>query len=412
MKWLKSIFDKRYAKISLYVIITAVIINGLNRVADDAPTIIGWIWLRISWLMGVLKPVVLGFILAYLTNPVIKFFEKRLQKVKILQKKARGISVIITLLIIIAAIVGIISTLVFSVTDQVKLANWDDALNALKLMINSITDFSNSVLEKLESMDINSTQIAEAISTAADQLFEVILNGFNGVFSSLQNVSGYFTTIAFGVIIGIYFMLDGKMITTYLNRVTKAIFSEHANARIHEFLNDLHSVFSGYLQGQLSDVLFMMIAISITLSITGVKFGVMIGILAGLGNLIPYCGPFIAYGLTALVCLVNGQYNTLIISVIALFIIQAIDGNFIGPKLLSRSIQIHPLLVIVFLIFGSAIGGLAGMLLAVPVGGFIKVLFNKWLERIERQKGIIAESVVKEPVKKEPLKKERVKQTK
>lgn len=402
MKWLKELFDKRYAKISLYVIITAVIVNSLSRVADDAPSIFNWILTRVSWFFQVLKPVAIGFIIAYLTNPVIKFFEKRLRKVKILERRARGISVFFTLLLILAVLAGIISVLVFSVTDQLRLANLDDMITALNEFINSLNDFYMSLMAKLESLDIHSEQITEYLSEILTQLFEMLKGGLGSIFVSLKNLSGYFTTIAFSVIIGIYFMLDGKMIMTYLNRIVRAVFSEKTDKKLHEILQDMHTCFSGYLQGQLSDVLFMMVAISLTLTITGVKFSVLIGILAGLGNLIPYFGPFVAYGLTGLVCLVNGQYQTLLISVIALVIIQGVDGNFVGPKLLSRSIQIHPLLVIIFLIFGSAVGGLSGMLLAVPIGGFAKLMFTKWLNYKEQQKGIVPAADIDSTQKSQP----------
>ncbi len=102
----------------------------------------------------------------------------------------------------------------------------------------------------------------------------------------------------------------------------------------------------------------------------------------------PYLGPFIAYGGSAIVCLINGQYSELLIAVIALFIVQTLDGNIIQPKLLSQSIQIHPVLVIISLIFGNAIGGLLGMLLAVPVGALIKVLFVRYIDyRLEKKNG-------------------------
>jgi predicted PurR-regulated permease PerM len=74
------------------------------------------------------------------------------------------------------------------------------------------------------------------------------------------------------------------------------------------------------------------------------------------------------------------KYQELIIAIIALVIVQALDGNIIAPKLLSHSIQIHPVLVIIFLIFGNAIGGLLGMLLAVPVGALIKLLFVRFID--------------------------------
>ena len=91
------------------------------------------------------------------------------------------------------------------------------------------------------------------------------------------------------------------------------------------------------------------------------------------------------------------------IALIALFIIQVIDGNIIGPKLLSKSIEIHPVLVIIFIIFGSAVGGFLGMLLAVPVGSFIKVLFVKFIDcRLElKQEKKQVQVNVKEHLKEE-----------
>jgi predicted PurR-regulated permease PerM len=130
----------------------------------------------------------------------------------------------------------------------------------------------------------------------------------------------------------------------------------------------------------------MMILISIVLSITGVKFAIVIGILEGIGNLIPYFGPIVAYFGTTLVCLISGDLKTLVISIIALFLIQFIDGNMIGPKLLSNSIQIHPLIIIVSIIFGSALGGFLGMLLAVPVGAYVMLVFVRFIEHRLKKK--------------------------
>ena len=133
----------------------------------------------------------------------------------------------------------------------------------------------------------------------------------------------------------------------------------------------------------------MMLLISVVLSITGVKFAIVIGILAGIGNLIPYFGPVVAYAGTSLVCLISGDFKTFVISMIALLVIQFIDGNLIGPKLLSNAIQIHPLIIIVSIIFGSALGGFLGMLLAVPVGAYLKLIFVRFIDRRLKKKSEI-----------------------
>lgn len=387
MKWKENI-NKKYLVISIYVVVVAAVIYAFSKVADHLPGIFNWLMYQLRWLITVLKPIFLGFVFAYLTRPVVKFFEKRISKIKFLKKGAKSISIVLTLLLIIIALVGIISALVFSVTDQIRVANFDDILIAINQMLGSLDEFYKSLMNKLGTINIESNFLSGYMENASSKIFDIIRNAIGGLITSIANISGYFSTIMFSVILGIYFMLDGDIVMLFIGRVSNAVFSEKINKKSREAVSDLHIVFSGYIQGQLCDVAFMVVAISLTLSITGVKFAAMIGIIAGLCNLIPYLGPFAAYGLTILVCTVNGQYKTMFVAIIALFIIQVVDGNIIEPKFLGKSIKIHPLLIIIFLIFGSAIGGVFGMLLAVPIGGFIKIEFMKWLERKEAQKGI------------------------
>ena len=130
----------------------------------------------------------------------------------------------------------------------------------------------------------------------------------------------------------------------------------------------------------------MMVLISVLLSICKVNFALAIGVLAGFGNLIPYVGPFIAYTLVTVVCVINGEWMKLLLSLVLLWIVQTIDGNIINPKLLGKHVNIHPMYVMIVLIFGSALGGLMGMLFAVPVGALIKLQFDRLLKKRIQQK--------------------------
>ncbi|MDF2588707.1 MAG: hypothetical protein K0S41_2548 [Anaerocolumna sp.] len=382
MKWNDKL-NKRYTLISIYVIITCVIIYCLSLVAKSAPTIFAMFFIALKWVVRVAKPIVFGFVFAYLFDPIVGFFEKRFDKVRIRKrqlKSSRTWAVFTTILIIFLCVVGIVSLLVYSVTDQLRLANFDDIVLLANSYMNSFKDFVNSVTEKLNDLNIQSTEISQYIKNATTYILNTIQGIGMSILSSITNISSYITTFLFSFIIGIYFMIDGAVIRQYLKKVGNALLSKKWNQKINHFLVDADTVFSGYIRGQLTDALVMMGLICLLLSIVGVKFAVIIGVFAGIGNLIPYCGPIIAYLSTTLVCLINGQYKELIIALIALFIIQAIDGNVIAPKLLSHSIQIHPVLVIIFLIFGNAIGGLLGMLLAVPVGALIKLLFVRFID--------------------------------
>ena len=113
-------------------------------------------------------------------------------------------------------------------------------------------------------------------------------------------------------------------------------------------------------------------------------YAVVIGFITGFGNLIPYVGPTLGYIAVILANVINGfDLRMIIIGLVVLEIIMLIDGNILNPRLLAGAIQIHPLLVIASLLAGGAVGGILGMLLAVPVGAFIKLQFEKWLAKKE-----------------------------
>ncbi|NLP16274.1 MAG: AI-2E family transporter [Clostridiales bacterium] len=389
MKLRRSI-NRKYLQISLYVIFTAIIIYILSLIAKNAPIIFTFLMEKVRWLLRVIRPVILGFVFAYLMDPVVNFFEGKFRKLFKKMKRPRTWAAIISVFFLFIALVGLISLLIFTVTDQLRLANFDDVIRLAESYLKSIESFYNSILQNMEKLDIRSNQLEQYVQDTLTVILDALKDFAQGTVNAITNISGYLTTIIFGFIIGFYFIIDGKMFSSYLKKTFYALFSENTNKRISVIIKDLDYAFSGYVRGQLADAFVMMILISLVLSITGVKFALVIGIFAGLGNLIPYFGPVVAYISTAIVCLINGEIQKLIISIIILVIIQFIDGNFIGPKLLSKSIKIHPLIIIISLIFGSAIGGFLGMLLAVPVGAYIKLVFVKFVEsRALKKSGVI-----------------------
>ncbi len=385
MRW-KDKINQKYTQISIYVIITCLIIYILGVIITKMPDITQVVIEKLTWVMAVIKPVIIGFAFAYILNPVVDFFEKRYQELKKVKLfggivAPRSWAVLTAVFVLLIVVAGLISVLVYTVTDQIRLASFDDLANLTQVYVNSFESFITSIGKLLDEMNLESQQFKSYVDGLTNAIGTGLMNIVNSTVISFKNISGQVTTVVFALIIAFYFLLDGKIFTNFLNKFMRALFSDRFNEKVKRTLDDLDEVFSGYIRGQLTDAIVMAFLISITLTIVNVKFAIIIGILAGIGNLIPYVGPLVAYVFTSLSCLVTGDIRTWIIAMIALFVIQFIDGNIIGPKLLSNSIQIHPLVVIVSLIVGSAIGGLLGMLLAVPVGAFIKLIFVRFVDQ-------------------------------
>jgi predicted PurR-regulated permease PerM len=385
MKW-KDKMNRKYIQISLYVIITVVIIYFLKLLMDNSPTILKSLVGRLNWVIRVIRPVIIAFVFAYILDPVVDFFEDKyikLKGIKFLNKivRPRTWAAITSVLLLIIVFAGLITLLVFIVTKQLKLADFDDITVIIQSYINSFERFINSITSKLDQLDIKSEEIEKYVENTTGFILNIMKEFTDAMVNAVTNISGYLTTIIFSFIIGFYFMIDGKIFISYLSKFFRAIFNDSFNKKLKNIVNDLDMVFSGYIRGQFTDAFVMMLLISVTLSLIKVKFAIIIGVFAGVGNLIPYVGPIVAYISTTAVCLLNGDTKTWVIAMIALLLIQTIDGNMIGPKLLSHSIKIHPLIVIISIIFGSALGGFLGMLLAVPVGAYIKLVIVRFVDR-------------------------------
>ena len=125
----KDKMNKQYTLISIYVIITCIVIYCLSLVANSAPVIVQDVINKLNWILRVMKPILLAFVFAYLTEPIVDFFERHYKKWRIFSKyqgSCRTYAVITTLFILFIGLTVLISMLVYSVTDQVRFASFDD----------------------------------------------------------------------------------------------------------------------------------------------------------------------------------------------------------------------------------------------------------------------------------------------
>ena len=397
MDW-KKLFNFRYILISLYVLITALLLYCGSRTIDHIPEIWGAVTGFFYWFRVVLHPLITGFALCYLLSPAVNFFEQRLEGFRDLlralrrpakqgkPRSLRGLAVLLTFVLVLLALTLLLSLLISALSSSVQLANLSDLWRMTKELSLAISNFYQDLLQKLSTLPVAGNDFTAYLQGAVSNLMSFAERFLGSMLSSVNNMGSFFSNLLFSLIFCVYFLLDGENILRYWKRVSKILLGQRINRALSVFFSDADRAFAGYIRGQVIDALIMAVLVSVSLSIIGVRYGLIIGILTGLGNLIPYVGPFVAYGSTALVCLLYGDYTRLVTALIALFVIQTLDGNVINPRLLSSSIDIHPLLVIASLLVGGAVGGVLGMLLAVPVGTLLKIQFERLLAIREAKK--------------------------
>lgn len=365
---LKNI-DKRYQKICIYssltIILTVIVLFGLY---NSLP------WLRtfVKLVNAILKPLILGLVICYLLLPLVKIFEKLLMKKIKKEKLARSLSVIIVLIIVIGIISGILTILIWTATKQITNIN----MKTITMMMDNIKKSFGSLYDQVVGLLKKQNYDVSTVTTKITTSIPAFLSGAFGTAS----------TLLFAFIFAIYFMLDGTNISRYWKNVAKAVLNRKTINVLEGLAGELDKCFSGYIRGQALDGLIIGVVSTVVLQLIGMPYAVIIGLVVGVGNLIPYVGPILGYCMIILINLVNFNPKMMIIGLLTLLLLMFLDGNLLNPKLLANAIHVHPLLVVAALLAGGAIGGILGMLLAVPSGAFIKLQFEKLIKYRKQKK--------------------------
>lgn len=363
MKRIKDSLDSKCMKICIYAGVTVIV----TAVALMLLYLTGGVWLKIwNVILAIIKPLILGGVLCYLMAPLEAWMEKLLNRGG--QKGwAKTVAVILTYVLIFVSLILLLILIVLTMYKSFSV-----------ISIDGIQEYYNSLMEDITDF--------EAVITDVFTKFGLPIDKIPGIFGALvSGVAGFFSLLIFGIIFSVYFLLDGERIGKYFRRVFRVIFGNRNDEQLSLFLNDADQAFSGYIRGQFLDAVIVAVLCSIALQIAGIPSAIVIGILTGLGNLIPYFGPVVGYLVTAIVCIPSGDWLELAIGIGVIAILMFVDGNIINPKLLSNSVEVHPLLVIAALIGGGVVGGLVGMIVAVPIAALLKIQLDRYLDKKEKK---------------------------
>ncbi|MBR6880597.1 MAG: AI-2E family transporter [Clostridiales bacterium] len=370
-----NLIDRKYAKISIYVILT---FSACLLIYNAGP-FFGGVW---NLIVAVMKPILFGGLISYILMPLVNGFQDLFQKkgpLKSRDKLARSLSVLVV--VVSVTVLIILSLILASLMIYRKVASL--GTEQIRAMISSYIETVNNFIEvvndKISDFGLSLASVGKLPTISQGTLADII-NGLRG----------FFTTLLFAIIFSIYFMVDGRNIKRYWWKAMHAVVPKRRISTIHKLIDDADNVFSGYIRGQFIDSLWIGFIISLAMYVIGVPYALAVGLLTGIGNLIPYVGTFIGYMSLLIVYLTSGELKTVLIGAVVLTVIMVTDANVLYPKFLSKTIKVHPLLVIAALIAGSAVGGFLGMIIGVPVAAFIKLQFEHLIEKRNAPQGAAA----------------------
>jgi len=355
--------------LAVAIIIAYRLLSSLDVFADA----IRWIW-------GVISPFFYGFLVAYIINIPCGSVQRLLGRSRngFLQRRQRGLSVIIVLLAFFGLIAFALSFVIPAVVDSVT------------LFIDNIPVYWEGVIAFIEG--INDMELFDPIDP---QDIWVALGNVFGDFSleSLERpwnvVMGVGNAIFGGIIAFIssmYILVEKDKIKAFVGNLFRIFASKNAAQVTHEASFRLNRYFRQYIKTQTLDGLILGTMTTIAMFIMGSPFALVLGIMLVVFNYIPMFGSIIATAIAILVIGFTQGVTMGAISAAVLIGIQQIDVHFIQPRLLGSSFKLSPLLVIISIIVGGAIAGMLGMILAIPVVALLKDVFDSTMAYYEQKK--------------------------
>ena len=328
-----------------------------------------------SSVLGVFTPILLGGAIAYMLNPILKFFEfvvfKKMKNTNVI----RGLSLLSTYVVAILAIIGFLFLLIPQLVESVA-----DFISKFDSYLANTAEFVNNAYSRL----IGDGEHHEILhSEAIMKAFQDFLSSNEGLFDSVKEIGlGFFNGIkntVLAIFISIYVLISKERLKAQTKKLTTALFAEHTNFRFYRYLNLCHQTFSGFFIGKIIDSLIIGAITLVTLLIFRIPSPLLISTIICITNIIPVFGPFIGAIPSFFFIFIQDPLKALIFLVLIL-LIQQLDGNVIGPKILGNSTGLSSLGVIVSIVIMSSYFGIIGMILGVPIFAVLVTIVKEIIE--------------------------------
>lgn len=311
------------------------------------------LYFKIKTINSVVNIILISLIFSYSLKPIRNILTERLK----LNKRAASILIILGIFMIIGIFLYILIPSILKESNNIGdiIGNIDDYIDGLysKLKINDIEFLKNIYVIINEKLNTFLVSFSESFLTN-------ILEGMENIIS-----------LAIIPIVTYYFLVDGELLFNKL----LLILPTEKRIVIKKVLTHIDKVLSRYIVSQLFLSLIIGVITSIALLILGVNFAIPLGIFNGVLNIIPYFGPIIG-GIPAVFVALIASPKKALITVLVVFLIQQIEGNILSPKITGDSTNMHPIMIIILLLIGEKLGGFVGMIIAVPIGVIIKVIYE------------------------------------
>ncbi|MFT9415977.1 AI-2E family transporter [Leuconostoc falkenbergense] len=331
-----------------------------------------WIVSRFDFLMQpisvfistVFVPLIVAGFLYYVLKPILTLLEKITIKN---HKMPHQLAVIITFVLFLTVIGGALILLVPTLVREMT-----NLINALPGFAKTVQSYVNDTLQSKWfyslHLSIDVDEVKSAVGKYAASFLTITAGTLGNVISTITSVTINLVTIP---VVLFYMLSDGNRLLPALQRLFPDRFADN----VADLTNKMDHTIEKYISGQAIEMLFVGVAMAIGYLIIGQPYAWLLGVIAGITNIVPYVGPWIGV-IPSLIVAGTQSWKQMILVLVVMTVVQQLDGNFIYPNVIGKSLQIHPLTIMILLMVAGNLKGIVGMILVVPVYAVLRTVIK------------------------------------
>ena len=331
--------------------------------------------------IGYLRPVIGGVIIAYILNPLMKLFENRVCDGIRNAGARRGLAIFLTVFSVVVFLALLLILLIPQIIDSAV-----TLFENLNTYIGNLQDWLNTLYGSLSQINLDLSHFMTSITDSLAGILRSLPGKLGNVVSTSYSIGAGFASFIISCILAIYFLADKERIKKGLKRLLKALISEPKYRSSADFYRRCNAILLRYIGGDLLDGLAVGFINWIFMTVMKMPYGVLISVIVGVTNLAPTFGPIIGAAIGALILLMINPWHALWFLIFTI-VLQTVDGYIIKPKLFGSALGVSSVSILIFLILGGRMFGVAGILLAIPCAAIFDYIYlDLVIRRIEARR--------------------------
>lgn len=350
---------------------------------------------NIKSLFGIVMPVVFGLVIAYLLTPILNSLEKRMlepvcdflkiKKCERRRKVIRAIAVLLTSVLVICLFYILIAMIVSQIVPSIQaiVNNFDGYVNELSVWLNKLLEdnqeLKSFVIPQVNKISVELETWLADTATLLAKSSEVLKTVSLSILSFLKVAWNFII----GFVISIYVLASKETFAAQSKKIVYAVLETNSANAFLKSMRFVHRTFIGFISGKVLDSIIIGILCFIGTSIMHTPYAVLVSVIVGVTNVIPFFGPYLGAIPSALLILIVDLSHPMncVYFVLFILVLQQVDGNIIGPKILGESTGLSGFWVIFSITVFGGLFGVPGMIVGVPI---FAVIFSAVKEFVNR----------------------------